>query len=173
MTLKDRWIASKERNAAAVAANAEKLMADTAYDRYRTRRARLLLVGGYLALLVLIPVTYLRLGQLAGLVVVIITAGAWSLLRVSVRTIADLPDDYLDERQLAVRNASYVESYRYLGSAVALAATVGLIAFVVNGSELDTWEVTLTWGMVMPVFWVFLGLALGMPSMVLALNDRV
>ena len=33
MTLKDRWIAGKERNAAAVAAHAEKLMADTAYDR--------------------------------------------------------------------------------------------------------------------------------------------
>jgi hypothetical protein len=173
MTLKDRWAAGKERNAAAVAANADKLMADTTYDRYRTRRARLLLVGGYLALLVLIPMAYLRVGQLAGLVVVIITAGVWSLLRVSVRTIADLPDDYLDERQLAVRNASYVESYRYLGSAVALAATVGLLAFVVNGSELDTWEVTLTWGMVMSAFWVFLGLALGLPSMVLALNDRV
>ena len=50
-----------------------------------------------------------------------------------MRTIADLPDEYLDERQLAVRNASYVESYRYLGTAVALAATVGLIAFVVQG----------------------------------------
>jgi len=173
MTLKDRWIAGKERNAAAVAAHAEKLMADTAYDRYRTRRARLLLVAGYLALLVLIPVAYLGVGQFAGLVVVMLTAGVWSLLRVSVRTIADLPDDYLDERQLAVRNASYVESYRYLGSAVALSATVGLIAFVVNGSDLDTWEITITWGMSMSVFWVFLGLALGLPSMVLALNDRV
>ena len=148
-------------------------MADTAYDRYRTRRARLLLVAGYLALLVLIPVAYLGVGQFAGLVVVMLTAGVWSLLRVSVRTIADLPDDYLDERQLAVRNASYVESYRYLGSAVALSATVGLIAFVVNGSDLDTWEITITWGMSMSVFWVFLGLALGLPSMVLALNDRV
>jgi hypothetical protein len=173
MTLKDRWTASQERNAAAVAANAEKLMADTANDRYRTRPARLLLVCGYLALLVLIAVAHLWLGQLAGLVVVIVTAAVWSLLRVSVRTIADLPDNYLDERQLAVRNASYVESYRYLGSAVALAATVGLIAFVVNGSDLDTWEVTLTWEMVMGAFWVFLGLALGLPSMVLALNDRV
>ncbi len=173
MTLKDRWTANKERNATAVAASADKLMADTTYDHYRTRRARILLVAGYLALLVLIPATYLLLGQLAGLVVVIVTAGVWCLLRVSVRTIADLPDEYLDERQLAVRNASYVESYRYLGSAVAFAATVGLIAFVVNGSDFDTWAVTLTWEMVMAAFWVFLGLALGLPSMVLALNDRV
>lgn len=173
MTLKERWTANQERNAAAVAASAEKLMTDTRYDRYRTRRARLLLVGAYLALLVLIPVAYLVVGQLAGLVVVIVTAGVWSLLRVSVRTIADLPDEYLDERQLAVRNASYVESYRYLGTAVALAATVGLIAFVVQGSEFDTWDVTLTWAGVMATFWVFIGLALGLPSMVLALNDRV
>lgn len=173
MTLKERWAASKARNAAAVAANAEKLMADTAYDRYRTRRARVLLVVGFLALLVLIPVAYLAVGSLAGLIVVLVGAGVWSLLRVSVRTIADLPDDYLDERQLAVRNASYVESYRYLGGAVALAATVGLLAFIVNGTELDTWAVTLTWEGAMAAFWVFLGLALGLPSMVLAINDRV
>lgn len=173
MTLKERWAASKERNAAAVAANADKLMADTAYDRYRTRRARVLLVVGYLALLVLIPVAYLGINQFVGLLVVLVTAGVWSLLRVSVRTIADLPDEYLDERQLAVRNASYVESYRYLGGAVALAGTVGLIAFIVNGTELDTWDVTLTWEGAMSSFWVFLGLALGLPSMVLALNDRV
>jgi hypothetical protein len=173
MTLKERWAASKERNAAAVAANAEKLMADTAYDRYRTRRARVLLVVGYLALLVLIPVAYLALNAFVGLLVVLVTAGVWGLLRVSVRTIADLPDEYLDERQLAVRNASYVESYRYLGGAVALAATVGLFAFIINGTELDTWAVTLTWEGAMATFWVFLGLALGLPSMVLALNDRV
>ncbi|MFC6239621.1 hypothetical protein [Longivirga aurantiaca] len=104
---------------------------------------------------------------------VLVTAGMWGLLRVSVRTIADLPGEYLDEQQLAVRNASYVESYRYLGGAVALAGTGGLVAFIVNGTELDTWDVSLTWGAAMPAFWVFLGLALGLPSMVLALNDRV
>lgn len=173
MTLKDRWAASKERNAAAVEASAERLMADTAYDRYRTRRARLLLVGGYLALLVLIPVAYLAVNQFAGLLVVLVTVGVWMLLRVSVRTIADLPDEYLDERQLAVRNASYVESYRYLGAAVALAGSAGLIAFIANGTEWDTWDITLTWEAAIATFWVFLGLALGLPSMVLALRDRV
>ena len=173
MTLKERWAASKERNAAAVEASAEKLMADTRYDRYRTRRARVLLVVGYLALLVLIPVGYLAINQFVGLLVVLVTAGVWGLLRVSVRTIADLPDEYLDERQLAVRNASYVESYRYLGAAVALAGTVGLIAFIINGTEWDTWDITLTWEAAISSFWVFLGLALGLPSMVLALNDRV
>jgi hypothetical protein len=173
MTLKERWAISKERNEAAVAASAERLMSDTRYDSVRTRRARLLLVGGYLVLLVLVPVAYIAVDQLVGLLVVIVGAGAWALLRVSVRTIADLPDEYLDERQLAVRNESYVESYRYLAGAVALAGTVGLIAFIVNGTELDTWDVTLTWGAVMSAFWVFLGLALGLPSMVLALKDKV
>ena len=173
MSLKDRWTASHERNSAAVSANAEKLMADTRYDRFRTRRARLLLVGAYFGLLVLIPVAYLGFGQLAGLLVVMFTAGAWGLLRVSVRTIADLPDDYLDERQLALRNASYVDSYRYLGTAVALAATVGLIAFVVKGTDHDTWELTLSWEMAMAAFWVFIGLALALPSMVLAIRDRI
>lgn len=173
MTLKERWAASKERNEAAVAASAEKLMSDTAYDRYRTRQARVLLVVGYLALLVLIPVGYLAVNQFVGLLVVIVAAGVWALLRVSVRTIADLPDEYLDERQIAVRNASYVESYRYLGGFVAVAGTIGLIAFIANGTEWDTWDITLTWEAAVSSFWVFLGLALGLPSMVLALNDRV
>ena len=173
MTLKDRWAAGKERNAEAVAASAERLMADTSYDRYRTRRARVLLVTGYLALIVLIPVAYLAINQFVGLLVVIVTAGVWSLLRVSVRTIADLPDEYLDERQLAVRNGSYVESYGYLSGAVALAATIGMFAFIINGTDLDTWDITLTWEAAMSSFWVFLGLALGLPSMILALNDRV
>lgn len=173
MTLKDRWAAGKERNAEAVAASAERLMADTSYDRYRTRRARVLLVTGYLALLVLIPVAYLALNSFVGLLVVLVTVGVWMLLRVSVRTIADLPDEYLDERQLAVRNASYVESYRYLSGAVAVAATIGLFAFIINGTDLDTWDITLTWEAAMSSFWVFLGLALGLPSIVLALNDRV
>jgi hypothetical protein len=173
MTLKERWAISKERNEAAVAASAERLMSDTRYDGFRTRRARLLLVGGYLALLVLVPVAYVGINQFVGLVVVLVGAGVWALLRVSVRTIADLPDEHLDERQLAVRNESYVESYRYLSGTVAVAGTVGLIAFIVNGTELDTWDVTLTWGAAISAFWVFLGLALGLPSMVLALKDKV
>ena len=41
------------------------------------------------------PVAYLRIGQLAGLMAVLLRAEPLARLRISVRTIADLPDRYL------------------------------------------------------------------------------
>jgi hypothetical protein len=37
MTTKERWTASRQRNAEAVATQADRIMADTRYDRLRTR----------------------------------------------------------------------------------------------------------------------------------------
>jgi lysylphosphatidylglycerol synthetase-like protein (DUF2156 family) len=42
----------------------------------------------------------------------------FSLLRVSVRGIAEAPDELLDERQRAVRNSNYRYSYLFLGYVV-------------------------------------------------------
>lgn len=39
---------------------------------------------------------------------------AYSQFRKSVRNVADAPDELLDERQIAVRNAGYLHAYRYL-----------------------------------------------------------
>jgi hypothetical protein len=173
MTLKQQWDASRQRNEDAVAAHADKLLNDRRWDRLRTRGARVGLVVGFLAVLVAIPGVFVRFGSLAGLAVVMLGIAVWLALRLSVRTIADLPDDYLDERQLAVRNASYVSAYRWLASVVSVVLSAGLVAFVVLGEGPDMWTVTLTWGLVSGVFWAMLGLLLGLPSMMLALQDRV
>jgi hypothetical protein len=90
-----------------------------------------------------------------------------------VRTIADLPEDYLDERQAALRNAAYVEAYQWLGGLVGLLASAGLLAFIVLGQDPDTWSLSITWDAAMAIFWVVLGLVLALPSMVLALRARV
>ena len=47
--------------------------------------------------------------------VVLLTLSGFSLLRVSVRGIAEAPDELLDERQRAVRNSNYRYSYLFLG----------------------------------------------------------
>ena len=158
MTIKERWTASRQRNADAVATQADRIMANTRYDRLRTRGARIALVVGYLTCLALTAVSYLVIGSLAG---------------VSVRTIADLPEDYLDERQAALRNAAYVEAYRWLGGFVGLLGSAALIAFIVLGQDPDTWSVSITWNAAMALFWVCLGLVLALPSLVLALHPRV
>ena len=173
MTLKERWNTSKARNAEAVEKRAERLMADTHYDRLRTRPARIALVVGFVASLILVAVCYLALGTIAGILAVVLAIGVWVLLRLSVRTIADLPDEYLDERQAAIRNASYVQAYQWLGGLVGLLASGALLAFIVLGQDPDTWSVSITWNAAMAIFWVVLGLVLALPSMVLALNPRI
>jgi hypothetical protein len=92
-------------------------------------------------------------------------------LRRSVRVIADMPDHLLDERQLTLRNAMYVEAYRYLAGLVVIMASAGLIAFVVHADDTDTWAVELTWDNVMAVFWVIQILALALPTMAIAIRD--
>jgi hypothetical protein len=173
MTFKGRWNAVKERNAASVGVRTERLMADTYYDRLRTREARIALVVGYLASLGLVAVCYLVLGSIAGILAVLVATAVWVLLRLSVRTIADLPEDYLDERQAALRNAAYVVAYQWLGGFVGLLASAALVAFVVLGQDPDTWSVSITWNAAMAIFWVVLGLVLALPSLVLALHPRV
>ena len=96
---------------------------------------------GVLAILVLIVA--------AGWVLLpFVAAGVWGLLRVSVRTIADLPDEYLDERQERVRNRAYVEAYRLLATIAVVGSSAGLVAFIVLGQDPDTWAVTLSWNAV-------------------------
>jgi hypothetical protein len=50
----------------------------------------------------------------------------WWLSRVSARVIADAPDELLDERLLAIRNAAYHEAYRLLGLVVSLIVIVAI-----------------------------------------------
>ena len=50
--------------------------------------------------------------------VVLLTLSGFSLLRVSVRGIAEAPDELLDERQRAIRNSNYRYSYLFLGYVV-------------------------------------------------------
>ena len=59
----------------------------------------------------------------------------YCLLRVSVRGIADAPDDLLDERQIKIRNTSFRYSYYLLGY-----ITMGLIILLLFGPGLRLFE---------------------------------
>lgn len=89
-----------------------------------------------------------------------------------MREVADLPDRFLGERQLAFRNQVYVEAYGWFAGVMVVLASAGLIAFVALGEDPDTWTVDLSWNSCMAVFWTVMGCALALPSMVLALRDR-
>lgn len=94
-------------------------MRDTLWDIVRTPGAQRWLVR-----LVLIAPSTLAIGYLTyfggayflplGLVVTAVMTSSGLLLQKSVRKITVLPDEYLDERQIALRNHAYRIAYRRL-----------------------------------------------------------
>lgn len=149
----------------------ESLMRDQSYDRLRTRRARRLLAGTMLVGVAALPVAFLLGGSWAGLPVVLACAALWFILRTSLRLVADLPEDYLDERQARLRNDAYVEAYRWLGAVAILASAAGFISFVFQGKDLDADTIALTWNQASAAFWFVTAFALTVPSIVVALRD--
>lgn len=159
------------RNEQAVAEMADSVMRDTRFDWMRTRAARRGIVALMIAMLVAMPVAWMTLPSLAALGVVGLAAIVWWALRMSVRVVADLPEEYLDERQARVRDRAYVDAYRWFAGITLAAATVALVWFVVVSID-DAVLVEVTWNGAMAVFWTFEGLALALPSMMLALRER-
>jgi hypothetical protein len=49
--------------------------------------------------------------SVSAIFVILAIVGCYSFLRIAVRSIADAPDELLDERQIAVRNTSYRYAY--------------------------------------------------------------
>jgi hypothetical protein len=166
-----RWDAARERNEAAVAARAERVLHDTRYDALRTRRARIALVALLVALIAATPFVWLTGGAIPGLIAVAVAVGALAFVRVSIRVVADLPADVLDERQRSVRDRAYVEAYRWFAGLMIVGACAGLVAVLVNVDDTDTWTVDITWNAAMAVFWPIQLLAMSLPSIVVALGE--
>ncbi len=162
----------KEKNEQLVAERAERLMSDTKFQALRTRPARIALSAVMIALIVTLPVIWVFAGLIPGVIAVIAAALVWWMLRLSVRLVADLPEQYLDERQTELRNRAYVESYRWFAGVVVLLSSAGLLAFIVLGENPDTWNITLSYNAVMGLFWMLEAAALSIPSIVYALRDR-
>jgi len=164
-----RWSQATERNRAAVAKNAERILADTTYDRLRSRPGLIAMVATYVVTTVAMPVFWLAAGTLAG----VVSTAAWFVvylfLRVAVRSQADLPDDVLDERMRSERDSVYVGAFRLVSTVVFLAANAAFLA-VAFGDENDS--ITFDYEAVSAIYWALLSLLLGAPSLILALRMR-
>jgi hypothetical protein len=164
-----RWSEARERNRAAVASNAERVLADTTYDRFRTPRALLALVVAYVVTTIAMPACWLVWGSIAGIVAFAPWLAVFLLMRVAVRSQADLPDDVLDERMRSERDRVYVGAYRMVSSVVFLAANVGFAAVAFgDGNE----SITFDYESMSAVYWTVFSLLLGSPSVVLAVRQR-
>ena len=89
------------------------------------------------------------------------------LIRTSVRHIADSPDELLDERQIALRDRSYLHSYRIISSVFALALVALFIRIDLSETafEISDWWGTGTW-------FSLIMLMAGLPSIVVAWLDK-
>lgn len=97
--------------------------------------------------------------------VILAVVGGYSLLRISVRSIADAPDELLDERQIKVRNTSF--RYAYYGMGYVVLALFLLMFF---GPELKMFQAEGNDGSYLMIATLF---AYGsMPSMVMAWRER-
>ncbi|NBQ97141.1 MAG: hypothetical protein EBT26_02580 [Microbacteriaceae bacterium] len=97
--------------------------------------------------------------------VVLAVVGGYSLLRISVRSIADAPDELLDERQIMVRNTSIRYAYYAMGYVVLL-----LLSLMIFLPELKMFQPEGNDGSFLIIATLF---AYGsMPSMVMAWRER-
>lgn len=171
MGIQSHWTRARAANRDAADRYADQIMRDTRWDGLRSRRARRALVVMFLALLALTGALYLSGLAAVGLVVLVLTIGTWVLLRLAVRTIADLPDEYLDERQATVRDQAYLQSYRVLAGVVAVALSLLLLWVIVVADTGDVATLIVSEDDVLGVLWVGLGLVLALPSIIVAWHE--
>lgn len=160
----------RERREADLERKVDRVLTDSRFDAMRTRPARLALIALGTVLVVGIIPAYAAGGAIWGIAVTGLAYISWWLLRLSIRTIADLPDRFLDERQIAVRNRAYLDAFRIYASVVGGMATLGLIAFVLV-AENDEVTLTTTWSQAIGVVMFALLLPMLLPSMVVAYRE--
>ena len=97
--------------------------------------------------------------------VILVVFVGYSLLRISVRSIADAPDELLDERQIQVRNTSIRYAYYAMGYAV-----LALLSLTFFGPELKLFQAEGNDGSYLMIATLFAYAS--MPSMVMAWRER-
>lgn len=160
------------------AKNIETVMNDTKWDGLRTARAQRILVALGVMSLIASPVVfwfedYNKPG--IGILTIVPIFLIWWLLRISVRLVADAPDEFLDELQVQQRDRTYLHSFRILAgvvSGLAVALMIVVISMdVVTVGEVETYQLSLTFGQVQAVIWSILGSTILVPNLVLAWNQ--
>ena len=136
----------------------------SALRRQGPRRALVAIAGVVIAALALaIFIPHVKLKTYTELPLLAICLVLYLSLRKSVRHLSDAPNEMLDERQIALRDAGYTVAYRALASLSLL--YVGLIALITPDGALASYAASASWW---NVLMSYLMLCATLPSMVLA-----
>ena len=103
--------------------------------------------------------------SVAAVFVILAVIGGYSFLRIAVRSIADAPDELLDERQIAVRNTSFRYAYFIFGYII-----LALMLLMLLGPDLKLFQPEGNDGSYIVIATLFACAAL--PSMVMAWRER-
>lgn len=143
---------------------------DTRFNYLRTRSSRRFLIAVMTFLTFLVAFSSALpnkassyVGALGGLLLLT----GYLVIRTSVRHIADSPDELLDERQIALRDRSYLHSYRIISSVFIVIILALFIRIDLSEStfDIEKWWGTGTW-------FALIMLMAGLPSMVVAWLDK-
>ena len=160
-----------EKQEAALEKRVATLMADTSWNWTRTTLARRALV--ILGVLCWVATcTVFVWSDIWGVIPLALCFAVYLLLRVSVRSIADLPDRFLDERQLKLRNRTYLQAYQLIGGVVSVMA-LALLLFTISQDvqKVASYRFDLSFGQVEAVVWFFFIPMLLLPSAVLTWDE--
>jgi len=109
--------------------------------------------------------TDLVIYSVTAIFVIFAVLGGYSFLRISVRSIADAPDELLDERQIQVRDTSIRYAYYGMGYVV-----LAILILMIFGPDLQMFQTEGNDGSYLMIATLF---AYGsMPSMVMAWRER-
>jgi hypothetical protein len=107
----------------------------------------------------------LVISSILAICVIFVVLGGYSLLRISVRSIADAPVELLDERQVVVRNTSYRYAYYAMGYLL-----LGLLLLMFFGPQLQMFQSEGNDGSFLMIAALFAYSS--MPSMVMAWREQ-
>lgn len=145
----------------------EKSLSDRRPSRLRDQGPRRLLVLSQAlvmaALLVTVFITQNKFRSYAEGLLLILGLMLWFQLRRAVRLVSDAPDELLDERQLALRNAAYTVAYRALCTLIFVYAAI--VSVITPGGLLQVQVADGAW---MGLVWSGLLCMTSLPAMVLA-----
>jgi hypothetical protein len=160
-----------EKQEAALEKRVAALMADSTWNWTRTPSARrLLVVVATAAWLVTCAIFWFA--EVWGLIPLALSFALYLLLRVSVRSIADLPERFLDERQLKLRNRTYLQAYQLIGGVVSVAALALLLVQIMGDLQSrPSNQFDLTFGQLEAIVWFFFLPMLQLPSAVLGWDE--
>lgn len=145
----------------------EQSLADRRPSRLREQGPRRALVIGAAAVIVMLLLTVFitqnKFRTYSEAVLLVLGLVLYFQLRKAVRLVSDAPDELLDERQIALRNAAYTVAYRTL---VTLSVAYGVIVVAVTPDGLLHPHVAD--GFWTGIAWSYLLCASSLPAMVLA-----